>query len=425
MRLVSKIVLRISIAVVFLFGLWGIFFYYTILDEVDDELNDALEVYSDQIIKRTLAGVELPPKIDGSNNVYNIETISQEHALHAEPVIYKDTLIYIRERREKEAARVLRTIFEDEKGQYYRLTVYTPTIEKEDLLEAIFGMLAILYALLLLTLIVINVWVFNRSLKPLYVLLDWVDKYQLGGENQPLDNDTNVKEFRKLNEALVRHINKAEKSFSEQKLFIGNASHEMQTPLSICLNRLEWLIDRPNLEEEQLSELLKIKQTLRYLARLNRSLLFLSKIENRQFPESTEIEIANLVEEQLVDYQEIYEHKNIETTVVAQGRVTLRMNETLAISLFTNLLRNAFVHTAEGGKIKIEIAPHRVLLSNSDNNGEGALDGEKIFTRFHQRRKKEGTTGLGLVITKSICDTYGIAINYSYSNGFHHFELTF
>lgn len=422
MRLVYKIVLRISIAVIFLFGLWGVFFYFSILDEVDDELNDALEVYSDQIIKRTLAGKELPPRIDGSNNIYYIEEVDSYYAKSVDAVIYKDSTIYIPERREKEPARVLRTIFKDSKNQYYELTVFSPTIEKDDLLGAIFGWLLTLYVLLLLTLIIINVWVFNRSLKPLYVLLDWVKEYQLGGKNKPLENETSVKEFTMLNQALVTHIEKAEKTYSNQKIFIGNASHEMQTPLAICINRLEWLMERPDITEEQLNELLKVKQTLGYLVRLNKSLLFLSKIDNRQFPECVNINIDQLIAEHLADYNEIYEYKHINVELEGSDTVELCMNETLAISLFTNLLRNAFVHTPQNGNIKITLNPRHVVFSNSDN-GDGPLEKEKIFQRFHQKRKKEGTTGLGLVVVKSICDTYNIDIHYSYLNGFHYFTL--
>ncbi|MDD2646294.1 MAG: HAMP domain-containing sensor histidine kinase [Bacteroides sp.] len=422
MRLVYKILIRISLAVIVLFAIWGAIFYYSIMEEVDDELNDALEVYSDQIIKKTLAGRELPPRIDGSNNSYYIEEVSTSYAKHVDAVSYKDSMIYIPERREKEPARVLRTIFKNKDNKYYELTVYTPAIEKKDIVEAIFSLLVILYGLLLLTLIVINVWVFQSSMRPLYVLLDWVKSYQLGGKNKPLDNDTNVREFQNLNDTLIRHINRSENTYNEQKLFIGNASHEMQTPLAICINRLEWLIDRPDLGEEQLGELLKVKQTLNYLVRLNKSLLFLSKIENRQFPECETININRLIEDHLIDYKEIYSYKNIIVNVIESEPVYLSLNETLAISLFTNLLKNAFIHTSEGGFITIVINLGRIIFSNTDSSGP--LDKEKIFKRFHQTKKKEGSTGLGLVISQSICETYNIIIDYKYTDHSHHFVLT-
>ncbi len=421
MRLVYKIVLRISIAVVILFTFWGVIFYYSILEEVNDELNDALEVYSDQIIKRTLAGKELPAKFEGSNNVFYIEKVSSDYALKNEWVSYRDTTIFIPERREFEPARMLRTLFRDKEDHYYQLTVLTPTIEKKDLLETIFTWLAILYGLLLLTIILVNAWVFNRSLNPLYKLLKWVNQYTLGANNPPLNNDTNIKEFQRLNDALIRHINRSEKTYNEQKTFIGNASHEMQTPLAICINRLEWLIDRPDLTEEHLEELIKVKQTLSYLVRLNKTLLFLSKIENRQFPEQSIIHFNELIKEHLEDYEEIYAHKKIKTQFIESAEVRLEMNETLAVSLITNLLRNAYVHTLNGGKLQIILQEKQLVFSNQTDCG--ALDETKIFQRFQQEKKKEGSTGLGLVIVRSICNTYGLSINYYYQDAYHHFVL--
>ena len=55
------------------------------------------------------------------------------------------------------------------------------------------------------------------------------------GKNiKPLENDTRITEFRKLNETVMRSIERNEKQYEQQKLFIANASHEMQTPLAVC-----------------------------------------------------------------------------------------------------------------------------------------------------------------------------------------------
>jgi len=69
------------------------------------------------------------------------------------------------------------------------LTVATPSIEKEDLKDAMAGWIIFLYIALLLTIIVINVWVFYRNMRPLYVLLHWLDKYRIGKVNEPLQNN--------------------------------------------------------------------------------------------------------------------------------------------------------------------------------------------------------------------------------------------
>ncbi len=86
----------------------------------------------------------------------------------------------------------------------------TPTIEKDDLQEAILWWIVYLYLFLLLTILLINVLVLHRTLRPLYALLRWFDGYTVGGKNAPLANDTKVIEFRRLNEAANRYAERAE-----------------------------------------------------------------------------------------------------------------------------------------------------------------------------------------------------------------------
>ena len=97
------------------------------------------------------------------------------------------------------------------------------------------------------------------------------------------------------------------------------------------------------------------------------------------------------------------------------------MNESLASVLVTNLLKNAFVHNVDGGLIRIETAADWLRISNT---GDTPLDGVRIFERFYQGAKKEGSTGLGLALVDTICKTNHLSIRYFYENGQHCFEIS-
>ena len=336
-------------------------------------------------------------------------------------IIYKDSMVYIPEKDETEPARILTTIFKDDGEKFFELTVATPSIEKEDLKDAMAGWIIFLYIALLLTIIVINVWVFYRNMRPLYVLLHWLDKYRIGKVNEPLQNNTRVSEFRKLNEAAVRYAERSEQMFEQQKQFIGNASHEMQTPLAICRNRLEMLMEDENLSESQLEELMKTHQTLEHITKLNKSLLLLSKIENGQFTDTAQVEVNKLLRQYLKDYKEVYQYREIITSVEEEGIFYLTINETLAVVLLTNLLKNAFVHNMDGGRIRIVITPHSVMFCNT--GAAQPLDARRIFERFYQGKKKEGSTGLGLAIADTICKMQALRLCYEYKSGEHCFTL--
>lgn len=420
MKLIYRVALRLSVVLLPLIALWAVLFYFTMIEEINDEADDSLEDYSELIIIRMLAGRELPSLNNGSNNSYSITPVNKAYADSHPHIDYYDAEVYIPEKEETEPARILTTIFMDNQGVYYELKVATPTFEKDDLLRAILYWIVILYFLLLIVIIGVTLWVFHRSMRPLYDLLHWLDSYMPGKKNTLIPDNTRIPEFRKLNAAAQQAVDRSEELFEQQKQFIGNASHELQTPLAVLGNRLEWLLDNTELTEEQMNELFKMQRTLSHIIKLNKTLLFLSKIENGQFPENDDIDIASMIGNQIEVYDEIYASRKIVCETDISGSFIVKMNESLATTLVTNLIKNAYVHTPEGGNIKITVNNRTLSI---ENDGNYALDAERIFDRFYQGNKKEGSTGLGLSLVNSVVRYYGLHIEYRFSRGRHCFTV--
>lgn len=330
-------------------------------------------------------------------------------------------MVYIPLKRETEPARILTTIYQDDDEQYYELSVFTPTIEKQDLMGAILFWIIFLYILLLIVIMVVSTIVYERNNRPLYRLLRWLEQYRIGGDNPPLEQETEVLEFQRLNEAALRSVRRSEEVFEAQKQFIGNASHEIQTPVAVAMNRIESLMQDESLGPHQLSELAKTYQTLEYLSKLNKSLLLLYRIDNRQFVERHKIELNELVKQALEDYREIYDHLDIRVEIREVSSFALVINEVLASILVHNLLKNSFVHNVRGGKISIELSAERFRIGNTGESG--TLDAQLIFERFHQTKRKAGSVGLGLALVKSICALESLEVSYHYHEGMHCFEV--
>lgn len=421
MKLFHLVLWRISLALIVVLTVWAGFFYMAVVEEVNDEVDDTLEDYSEGLIIRALSGEDMPTASNGSNNQYYLYEVSESYAASHPQITYRDEMVFITEKSETEPARVLITIFRTEDERYMELVVYTPTIEKLDLLRAILGWIIFLYVLLLLIILSINIWVFRKNMKPLYVLLKWLDSSQLGKKNEPLENTTKITEFRKLNAATMAFVERGEKLFEQQKTFIGNASHEMQTPLAICRNRLEMLMEDETLTEHQLNELIKTHQTLENLTRMNRSLLLLCKIENGQFADTRSVCLNDILAHYLDDYKEVYAYRNITVTVTTDSSFCVEMNDSLVSVLVTNLLKNSFVHNIDGGFIYIKITANTFEISNT---GEKPLDRERIFERFYQGQKKEGSTGLGLALVDSICKANHLTIDYTNVENRHIFTIS-
>jgi hypothetical protein len=116
----------------------------------------------------------------------------------------------------------------------------------------------------------------------------------------------------------------------------------------------------------------KTYQTLEYVSKLNKSLLLLSKIDNSQFVEEDVVSLNELLHRYLDDYREVYAYRNIQVDMEERGCFVWRMNATLAVVLVTNLLRNAFVHNIDDGKVRIEVDDSGVAFCNT--GADEALD---------------------------------------------------
>lgn len=180
---------------------------------------------------------------------------------------------------------------------------------------------------------------------------------------------TRIVEFRRLAAAAQQAVDRSEALFEQQKRFVGDASHELQTPLAVLGNRIEWLLDRTDPTEVQAEELFKMQRTLQRIVRLNKTLLLLTKIDNGQFPESAEVDLAALVSEQVALCDEVYVRRGIVCTVRACGAFVVRMNESLAMTLVSNLLKNAYLHTPEGGAVAVSLCDGTLTVAN---DGPGA-----------------------------------------------------
>ena len=422
MKLKHVVVGRVSLVMVFVMSLWAVLFYMALMEEANDEVDDTLQSCSEVIMLKWLSGKEMPLQSNESVNHYYLREVPADYAQQVPAMIFRDEELFMAERVESEPARSLTSIFQTADGKYWQLKVIIPTFEKEDFRQAIVNWMLCLYILMMIVLVSIIIWKYNKHMRPLYKVLHWLEAYQVGRKNPPMDNPTKVEEVIQLNETAQAFVQRSEAVFEQQKVFIGNVSHEMQTPLAISLNRLEMLMDDDALTERQLAELIKTHQTLTHLTRLNKSLLLLFKIDNNQFIEETTVSFRQLVEKYLDDYKEVYMHKHIQVTCQVVSDFTVQMNDMLANMLITNLLKNAFVHNVESGKLRIEIQKEYFSIQNSGVSTP--LDSVKIFQRFYQQQKNEGNTGLGLAIADAVCKHSALALEYIYHTGVHEFRIS-
>ena len=422
MKLVHYTYRKLSVYLLLLMAIWGTLFYYMVVDEVLDETDDTLENYGDMLIKSALEDPSFLETQDVLMSAYSFRPISKEEGENYRTVYY-DSTIYIEIEDEEEPVRVMRTAFRMPDGQYYELTLRISVLEREDMMEGVLGYLAVLFLLFLVATSVGTRMILHRAFQPLNHLLQWLHQLQPGHQVPPLENPSPIREFKQLSEAAVDMGNRSYRAYEEQKQFIENASHELQTPLAIARGKVELLAESDALTEQQMKELDAIYATLGRAVKLNKSLLLLSRIENGQYAEMEDVDFDELLDRLMPDLLDIYEHKHLK---VDRHRsdvpLVLRCHHSLAQILLTNLIKNALLHAPDSGCVRVVTTADTLEISNT---GAESLDTSKLFRRFyHTLDDKKESTGLGLAIAQSIASSSQMQLTYRWEDGWHVFRLS-
>lgn len=421
MKLLSYTYRKLALLLFLLMAVWGVLFYYAIIDEVVDETDDTLENYGEILMGSALHDPSILETEGSLMSFYKFTPISEEEGRHYRQVFY-DATVYIELEDEDEPVRVMCTAFRMPDGQYYELKLMISILERDDMVEAMLWYLGALFLLFLICTSIGIQLVLKGVFRPLHRLLDWLHCIQPGKEVPPLDNPTKIREFRQLSDAALDMGNRSYKAYEEQKQFIENASHELQTPLAIVRGKVELLAESEGMTEQQMEQLDEIYATLGRAVKLNKSLLLLSRIENGQYTEMEDVSVDEILDELLPDLMDIYEHKQVRLIRKREEQpFIIRCNHSLAQILVSNLVKNSLLHNREEGELQVLTTPTSLVIKNT---GDVPLDGEKLFRRFyHGMDGKKDSTGLGLAIARSIALSSSLKLTYEWQDGMHTFRL--
>lgn len=192
--------------------------------------------------------------------------------------------------------------------------------------------------------------------------------------------------------------------------FIANVSHEMKTPLAVMQN-YGTLLQMPDLDEKKRIEYAKgVTEGSRRLADMMTNILKLNRLEKQQiYPKTEEYDMGEQLCECLLQFEDIWEKKQIEIeTEIAEG-VTVNTDGELLSLVWNNLFSNAFKFTPEGGKVKLVLEAtesHAIVKVTDTGCGMSPETGAHIFEKFYQGDTSHATqgNGLGLALVKKVVD---------------------
>ncbi len=419
MKLINQTLVYLSSILFVTAGLWGVLLYYQLLNQVKTTVDDGLANYKLMLINNLKDDSLIVQSSSFKENSYIIRSISEELALRIRDS-YKDTLIYSDLKNINYQSRLLTTAFISADNNYYEMKVISQELDKGQLIKEITTSLLWLFLFLLVSTILINNFVLKKTWKPFYLLLKRLDEFQLekGLIDEP--GETRIREFSLLNKSVSKLLKSNTDTFNSQKQFIENASHELQTPLAIGINKLELLAGEKELSASHIQKISDIVEILRRLSGLNKSLLLLSKIENRQFIAEDQLSIDEITRKVLDSFSDFSEYRQIKINYQINDSWFVKINSDLAEILIMNLVKNAIINNRQGGELNIKLSQGYFTIENTSDEPE--IPAVKLFERFSRNQKNNGSTGLGLAIVKAITEASNLSVTYSF-NGKHAFKV--
>jgi len=293
---------------------------------------------------------------------------------------------------------------------------------EEDIMQGVMIQYLLISGVLGIAIILVNSMMAKRLWKPFDETLRQAEDFRVENGVFPPLPESRIKEFTRLNLALNELMKNSLESYQTQKEFTENASHELQTPLAVFQSKLDLLLQQPDLTQQQADIIQGLYDVSNRLSRLNKNLLLLAKIDNKQYNQLATIELIATLKEVLPFLENLTGnltlHKEFDCT-----ELKLRGNQSLLESLINNLVINAVRHNIPQGEIRITVTNRQFTISNTSS--EGALDKHLLFNRFYRPSEKAKGNGLGLSIAKAICDYHGWEIDYTYREGMHVFSVEF
>lgn len=394
-------------------------FYYITEKLYADEINDTLILHKNEFLQYAISSFKI---IDiESWNKYNRDVKIKPSEKTKRDTIFQTSYFDTLDNEIEPYREIHSPITIEDKPYTYVAKINM--IETKDLLQSIASLFIIVILILLVGLYFTTKLLSRKLWKPFNNTLAQIEHFEIDKNKQPHFWETDVEEFNRLNRSIEKLIEKNSIIYKNQREFIENAAHELQTPLAVFQAKIDTLIQLPNITQEHSEILSSLNDNVSKLNHLNKNLLLLSKIENNTYQSKERIVLNDIIQKNLFFFKEQATAKNITIQTLLEDELKIESNSALVEILINNLMLNAIRHNVFNGQISVVITGKMLTISNTGQNKP--LVSDRLFVRFAKSNAEEQGNGLGLAIIKRITDLNNWQIEYSFQKDLHIFQVRF
>ena len=256
-------------------------------------------------------------------------------------------------------------------------------------------------------------FVSGSALKPLKRFTAKAERVQLQSLTEITLSEDEAVEFSRLSRAVNQMLLRLKQAFDAQQQFVGNAAHELRTPLALMQARLDLYMstDHGDSCPETAETIAMMREQTERLSRMVRTLLDMSEL--KAVPRNDRIQLAPMIEEVLADLSPLAEKSGV--TLSQSGEdLWITGSDVLVYRAIFNLVENAVKYNRPGGSVSAAVSRRgEEAMIEIKDTGCGIPEDfrESVFQPFFRvdksRSREKGGVGLGLSLVWEIAHLHG------------------
>lgn len=268
--------------------------------------------------------------------------------------------------------------------------------------------------ILLLVSVLGGYFILTRVLQPMKSVVQTAKKISAEDLSLRIEDNNQKNEIGQLITTFNEMISRLERSVRQIKQFSSDASHDLKTPLTVIRGEIDIALRKNRPPEEYIKTLTSVREEAKKLERVIDNLLFLSRIDSRDYRRSFEnVHLDEIFLEVFEKTTALANEKELAYVLEKIERVFIQGDSILLSRLLMNLVDNAIKYTLPGGQIKISLknTGEKARFTIHDTGigiPENAIP--FIFNRFYRvdqsRSQRNEGAGLGLSIVRKIADIH-------------------
>jgi two-component system OmpR family sensor kinase len=265
----------------------------------------------------------------------------------------------------------------------------------------------------------------RKMFRPIAALSAEIDQ-RADQEMHPIEENRLPAEVRPFVVAINRLLARVEQSIVAQRRFVADAAHELRSPLTALSLQTDRLAEA-DMSELARERLMTLRRGIMRGRNLLDQLLTLSKAQTALERPEAAVSVQHIFRHVLEELMPLAEAKHIDIGIDGIEDVQVWCDKSDLVAIVRNLVDNAIRYTPDGGRVDLSIAQvekSAILRIRDSGPGISVEDRERVFDPFYRTLGSDQVgSGLGLSIVKAISLRIGAAVELGFSDEVQHSGL--